>query len=47
MSAIGGTAVNRSLHFVFALGVLGTLGVRPLTAADRPNVVIILADDKD
>src|SRR5947209_15489072 len=46
MSAIGGTPVNRSLRFLFAIALLGTLGIGPVAAADRPNVVIILSDDQ-
>src|SRR5437667_4010123 len=46
MSAIGGSPVNRYLRFVLAIGSLCTVSIRPLAAADRPNVVIILADDQ-
>lgn len=33
-------------RFVFAFGLFATVGLRPLAAADRPNVMIILADDQ-
>ena len=46
MSAIGGTPVNCHLRFVLAIGLLGA-GIQAARAADRPNVVIILADDMD
>jgi hypothetical protein len=46
MSAIGGTPVSNNLRLVFAIGLL-VASASAVQTADRPNVVIILADDMD